>query len=180
MKTPALERTSAAKAGWLIIVLTIGWLVFLLLPDPPKKPAAPAASVPVPATSLTRSGLHEYTDWEGLPEIFAIWADKAEWKNNRTRFAYWHPVMKSYSYYFEAARTAQGYHFREITEPHDTDHFWDESLGDDCPLRFYRAYPNLKLKNPELPSTATQTMESMKPKPDAPAVVIPINPTPKP
>jgi hypothetical protein len=139
MKTPALERTSAAKAGWVIILLTVGWMAFVLWPWPQDKPAAQPAAIPVPATSLTRSGLPEYTDWEGLPEIFAIWADKAEWKNNRTRFAYWHPVMKNYSYYFEAVRVAGGFHFKEIAEPREPGCFWDESLGEECPIRFYHA-----------------------------------------
>ncbi len=138
MKAPALERTSAAKAGWLIIVLTAGWMVFVVWPGSPEAPAAKPPSIPLPASSLTRAGLREYADWEGLPEIFAIWEDKADWKDNRTRFAYWHPVMKTYSYYFEAVRTAKGYHFREIAEPHDADHYWDESLGEECPIRFYK------------------------------------------
>ena len=137
MKRPALERTSAANAGWLIILVMVGWIVFVFWPWPRNPPPARPAAVPLPVTSLTRSGLAEYTDWGGLPEIFAIWADKAEWKHNRTRFAYWHPVMKTYSYYFEATRTVGGFRFKEIAEPHDPDYIWDESLGADCPIRFY-------------------------------------------
>lgn len=139
MKPPALERTSAAKAGWLVILLTVGWMALVLWPVPAEPPAAKPASIPLPASSLTRAGLREYTDWAGLPEIFAIWADHAEWQNNRTRFAYWHPVMKTYSYYFEAVRVAGGYRFKEIAEPRMPGHFWDESLGEDCPIRFYHS-----------------------------------------
>ncbi len=136
-----MERTSAAKAGWVIIVLTVGWLVFLLLPDRPPRPAPVPESGPVPASSLPRSGLRDFSDWEGLPEIFAIWADRAEWRDNRTRFAYWHPVMKNYSYFFEAVRTTKGYRFREIAEPSDPGHHWDESLGADCPIQFFVTDP---------------------------------------
>jgi hypothetical protein len=146
VKAPALERTSAAKAGWLVILLTVGWMALVLWPGSTEKPAVKSAVIPLPATSLTRAGLREYTDWDGLPEIFAIWADHAEWQNNRTRFAYWHPVMKDYSYYFEAVRSAKGYRFREIAEPHEPGYFWDESLGGDCPIRFYR--PNIAYTTP--------------------------------
>ena len=180
MKAPVLERTSAAKAGWLIIVLTVGWMAFVLWPDRPEAPAPAPAPVPVPASSLTRAGLRDYTDWQGLPEIFAIWADQAEWKDNRTRFAYWHPVMKTYSYYFEAVRSAKGYRFREIAEPHDPDHFWDDSLGDECPVRFYLPIPDQPPKGTALrPAPARPTMDSLEPKPDIPPVVIPIKPAPK-
>ena len=116
MKTPALERTSAAKAGWLIIVLTVGWMVFVLWPDPASESDAKPAPIPPPVTSLTRAGLREYTDWEGLPEYFSLWAERAEWRDGRTRFAYWNPVMKDYSYEFEATRTKSGYRFREVNE----------------------------------------------------------------
>ncbi len=152
MKAPVLEPTSAAKSGWVIILLTVGWMGFMLWPWPKDKPAAKPAAIPVPATSLTRSGLAEYTDWEGLPEIFAIWADKAEWKDGKTRFAYWHPVMKNYSYFFEATRVGAGYRFQEMPEPREyPDGFWDESLGEDCPIRFYHSLPApLKIVLPQL------------------------------
>lgn len=137
MKTAGLERTSAAKAGWLVIALTVGWVAFIFLADSSTPPPPEPAKLSVPASSLQKAGLRDYVDWEGLPEIFALWADHAEWKANRTRFAWWHPVTKAYSYYFEAFRTSHGFRFREISEPHDPAYHWDESLGDDCPIRFY-------------------------------------------
>ena len=164
MKRPALERTSAANAGWLIILVMVGWIGFVFWPWPRNLPPARPAAVPLPVTSLTRSGLAEYTDWGGLPEIFAIWADKAEWKHNRTRFAYWHPVMKTYSYYFEAIRTAGGFHFKEIAEPHDPDYIWDESLGADCPIRFYKNPGRDRKIGPQpLPATSPVTDEKAEP-----------------
>jgi len=139
-----LERTSAAKAGWVVAALTIGWLVFLLLPGPVAEKIPRPPPPPLPSTSLTRAGLPDYTDWAGLPEIFGIWADKAEWKDRKTRFAYWHPVTKSYSYYFEAIRIEGGYRFREIAEPRDENYEWDPGAPEDSPLRLFLP------RNPEL------------------------------
>ena len=141
MSAPAPERIPAAKVGWLLIALTLGWVVLFVVPWPVNKPDTKPAPFLPPPSKLQQVGLKDYTDWEGLPEIFAIWADKAEWKDNRTRFAYWHPVAKTYSYYFEATRVKDGFRFKEIAEPHDPDHTWDESLGEDCPIRFYRRLP---------------------------------------
>ena len=177
MKPPALERTSAAKAGWLVILLTVGWMALVLWPVPAEPPAAKPAAIPLPASSLTRAGLREYTDWAGLPEIFAIWADHAQWQNNRTRFAYWHPVMKTYAYYFEAVKTAHGYRFREITEPHEPDYVWDDSLGDDCPIRFYLNPVRNQKKTGSQPLPAVPGIDSMKPRPAAPEVAIPMTGT---
>ena len=187
MKAPALERTSSAKAGWLIILLVAGWLAFLLIQGTTRQPAPKPAALPLPSTSLTRAGLHNYTDWDGLPEIFAIWADKAEWKNGQTRFAYWHPVMKNYSYYFEAVRVKDGYRFREIAEPHEPGYDWDESLGEDCPIRFYLSDPVVKLNSPG-PAPVSQSLQGEKEKPADVRIelpppekpVIPATPAPKP
>ena len=171
MKTPVLERTSAAKAGWLVAALTVGWLLFLLLPGPveERKPRPPPA--PPPDTSLTRAGLPDYTDWVGLPEIFAVWADKAEWKDGKTRFGYWHPVMKNYSYYFEATRVEGGYRFREIPEPRDENHEWDPGAPEDSPLRLFLP------KKPELsPVPITRTDPGVLVRPAAKKVEIELSP----
>ncbi len=180
MKTPASEGNFAAKAGWLIILLVSGWLVFLLLPRPENEPAAKPPEVPSPPSSLVRAGLRDYTDWEGLPEIFAVWADKAEWKDSKTRFAYWHPVMKTYSYYFEAVRVNGSYRFKEIAEPHEPDYLW-ESMGDDCPISFYRSLPPIHsparhLLNPASNDQTKLTLDIAMPKVSAPL----INPESKP
>lgn len=170
------------------MLLAGGWLVFLLLPKPADEPAASPAPPP-PPSSLVRAGLRDYTDWEGLPEIFAVWADKAEWKDGRTRFAYWHPVMKTYSYYFEAVRVKGGFHFKEIAEPQEPDYSLGESLGDDCPIRFYRS-PGLNkigATGPQTSPPAMQMLDGLKEKPDtiridipAPPVKNPETPAPKP
>ncbi len=140
MNATVSENISAAKAGGLVVLLLAGWLAYQTLSGPAVTPAASSKEIIPPPSSLVRSGLRDYTDWEGLPEIFAVWADKAEWKDGRTRFAYWHPVMKTYSYYFEVVRVKGGYRFKEIAEPHEPAGYWDESLGGDCPIRFYRSF----------------------------------------
>lgn len=148
MNDSASENISAAKAGGLVVLLLAGWLAYQIISEAPKTPVAPSPMPSSPPSSLVRSGLRDYTDWVGLPEIFAVWADKAEWKDGKTRFAYWHPVIKDYSYYFEATRAGGGYRFREIAEPHEADHYWNESLGGDCPIRFYLsspAFPNVEI-----------------------------------
>lgn len=150
MKAPVLERTSAGKAGWLILLILFAWLAFVFVPLPWKEAPPMPAATRAPPSKLRQAGLRDYTDWQGLPEIFAVWADQADWKDGRTRFAYWHPVAKSYSYYFEAIRVQGGFRFKEIAEPRDPDHFWDERLGDECPIRFYLPRPT-KLPAVELP-----------------------------
>lgn len=147
MTTALNQRSPVAKAGWLIGLFMVAWLAFLFVPWPWRAAPEPAPPVEVrPPSKLEQVGLRNYTDWEGLPDIFAIWADRAEWKNGRTRFSYWHPVMRTYSYYFEAIRVKGGYRFREISEPRDPDYAWDESLGEECPIRFF-----LPVHRPELP-----------------------------
>ena len=132
---PAANQRVAPNRVVLILALLLAiWLGFQFYPQ--KQPAPPPIGA-VPESKLHAVRLADYTDWEGLPEFFAVWASHAEWKNDRTRFAYWHPVMKTYSYFFEATRKGGSIRFREIAEPHDPDHFWDESLGEECPIRFY-------------------------------------------
>lgn len=111
------SRFTTAQAGWIALAIFGGWLVFLFLPVSRKpKPAAPAALPPVAAQSkLEAVGLANNPDWQGLPDYFAIWADKLSWKDDRTRFAYWNPGSQSYSYYFEAERSAGTYRFRSLT-----------------------------------------------------------------
>ena len=137
---PAIERTSAAKAGWVVLLLMGAWLIFVFVPWPSKTVANKASVKLEPPSKLAQVGLPDNVDWDGLPEIFAIWADRAEWKDGRTRFAYWHPVMKTYSYYFEAVQVDGSVRFREIPEPRESGYEWDEALGEECPIRFYRKY----------------------------------------
>ncbi len=139
MNSPANQRVAPNRVVLILALLLAVWLGFEFYPRNPKQ--TPPMS-PVAAESKLRAvGLADNPDWEGLPEFFAIVADKAEWNDDRTRFAYWHPVMKTYSYYFEATRGSTGFRFKEITEPHDPDHYWDEGMGEDSRIRFYHPVP---------------------------------------
>jgi len=142
MNAPVIERTSAARAGWVVLALMFGWLIFVFVPAPQKPMVEQPAVKPAPPSKLAQVGLRDSVDWDGLPEIFAIWADWAEWKGGRTRFAYWHPVMRTYSYYFEASRAGETFRFKEIVEPKESGYHWDETLGEGCPIRFYRSDSN--------------------------------------
>lgn len=137
MSTPTQTRTSAAKAGWLIGLLFAGWLVFLLAPRLREAPApAPESVVKRTPTRLAALGLEDITDLEQVPEMFAIWADFGEWRDNRTRFAYWSPGAQDYIYHIEGRRTPDGYRFRMIGKPTDAE--LGDELAADSPLRFYR------------------------------------------
>lgn len=135
--SPVTGRFSAVKTALILFFLLAVWLAFIVMPVRKnvieKIPLVPGAL----ALKLRAVGLPDNADLDGLPEIFAIWADKAEWKDNRAKFAYRHPVMKTYAYFFQATRSDRGIRFREISEPHDPGYNWDESLSEDCPIRFY-------------------------------------------
>lgn len=136
------------KLGWVVVafVLTAPALFFALVEPRPIEEPEPAAKIESPPSKLAAVGLRENRDWDGLPEIFAIWEGKAHWQGSRTRFAYWHPGTQSYGYYLEARRTTKGIRFREIPEPNAPGFAWDTSAGDDVPIRFYvptaRAVPS--------------------------------------
>ena len=140
---PFSGKISAAKTALILLFLLAVWLAFFALPSRKN------IGVQIPrgdsgATKHPLLGLSDNPDLGGLPEIFEIWSAKAEWINGTTRFAYWHPGMKTYAYYFEAVRNDQGVRFREIPEPHDPGYSWDESLSEDCPIRFYTSVHEIK------------------------------------
>jgi hypothetical protein len=116
MTAQPLERSSAAKAGWVFVVIFLGWLVFVFVPSPKPEPKPPEKLPARPVSKLRLVGLPDNPDLEGLPEIFAIWADHAQWQDDRTQFAYWNPANRSYSYLFEATRRNGKVRFRPITK----------------------------------------------------------------
>ena len=91
------RRSFPTVMGWVIPVFMVGWLAFLFLPMPRPEPPAPRILAQVP-TKLELVGLPNGLDFEGVPDFFAAFVDHAEWRDNRTLFAYWHPVMETYSY----------------------------------------------------------------------------------
>ena len=138
---PFTGKLSAARTGLILFSLLVVWLGFVVLPSRKKVPERIAPAESALAIKLHAVGLPENPDFEALPEIFAIWAGNAEWKDNKTKFAYWHPVMKTYSYYFEATRTEGRFRFAEVAESYKPELYMGESLGEDCPIRFYYSYP---------------------------------------
>ncbi|HWA26366.1 MAG TPA: hypothetical protein VG734_11945 [Lacunisphaera sp.] len=126
----------------MILVLAALLAIWIGFQFHPQRKGSPPPLAPVQAESRLRSvGLRDNLDWDGLPEFFAIVADKAEWKDGKTRFSYWHPVMKDYSYYFEATRENGRVRFREIAEPHDPNYFWEEKPIEESRVRFYYSVP---------------------------------------
>lgn len=118
MDTSDQRRTSVAKAGWLVGLVFAGWLIFLLGPaDAPDAAQKPPATAAAKAYGLAEYGLEENPDLEMLPAIFKIWADEAEWENDQTRIAYWHPGLRDYGYFFEVARKNGRYRFKPIGKP---------------------------------------------------------------
>src|SRR6478609_407155 len=130
MSARTIERTSARKAGWVIILLLVAWVAFLFAPFSSREKPAPRHFWPggnTAQTKLEAAGLANNPDWDGLPDYFAIWADSIAWKGTRTCFAYWNPGSYSYSYFFEATRTSAGVSFRRLAHwPADSGLFVDE------------------------------------------------------
>jgi hypothetical protein len=125
-------------AWWVFALVAAAPLLFFALVTP--KPPAPVESPSVlslPRTSLSAIGLRENRDWDGLPELFALWSAKAHWRNDRTRFSYWNPGTQTRSYFFEARRTAQGLRVREIPEPSQPGFQWDPDVAPEDPLCLY-------------------------------------------
>jgi hypothetical protein len=133
------EKIPVGKLGWIVLVLVLGApLAFFFLATPKERGSEPDTPPQNrERTKLESVGLRDYRDWDGVPEIFALWAERAYWKNNRTRFSYWNPGTNSHSYFFEARRTANGYRFREIPEPREPGYEWDRDAGEDSPLRLF-------------------------------------------
>ncbi len=107
------HRIPPNRVGLSLVLLLVAWLVFSFYPRNEKP--APVAAPLVAESKLHAVGLQDNPDWEGLPEFFAIWADHAQWKDGKTRFAYWNPGSRTYAYYFEATRHEGNYRFRAIS-----------------------------------------------------------------
>ena len=153
---PFTGKFSAARTGLILFFILAVWLGFVAMPSRKEvaKKSQPVQSAL--AVKLHAVGLPENPDYEGLPEIFAIWAGNAEWKDDKTKFAYWHPVMKTYSYYFEATRIEGRFRFVEIAAPQESaGYYLDDSLGDDSPVSFYYSGDS---KNSQVARPAMSTM----------------------
>lgn len=138
MNRPAASpRRLVAQAGWIVAVLLLGWVGFIFLPfGGPKDPEAFPPAPPRPPSELNKVGLRDNVDWEQMPGIFAVWADRAYWQENKAYFSYRHPLSgKFFEYNFEVTKTTNGYRFREAEPP---DYFGgSRTLGENCPFLFF-------------------------------------------
>lgn len=122
----------------MLVAVIAAPVAFFFLVTPKESEAQPTTTAfKAPPSKLAAVGLKENRDWDALPEMFGVWADRAYWKSNRSSFAYWNPTDQAYTYYFEARRTTNGYRFREIAEPHEANFHWDPDVTEDTPLRLY-------------------------------------------
>ncbi|MBA4137386.1 MAG: hypothetical protein C0518_08745 [Opitutus sp.] len=140
MNDPAADnsRIPVGKFGWLVVAAVVAApFLFFALVTPKEKPVSEPTKIELPPSKLEAVGLRENRDWDGLPEIFAVWAPRGHWQNDRTRFSYWNPGTESHSYFFEAQRTREGFRFKEIKEPRDEGFEWDRDADPDSLLRLY-------------------------------------------
>jgi hypothetical protein len=147
-KSGRKNRLSPAFTGWVIGGLFVGMLVLLFWPAPKEAPAPPPPLIERPSSELTKVGLPDDPDLEGLPAFFAIWADYAEWKDGKTIFAYRHPVSGEFSFYFEATRTAEGYRFRPIPAPVEGGQLRLRDFGREVPVAFWSSVPAEEKRGP--------------------------------
>ncbi len=113
MDTRVNQRIAPNRVALIGVLLLAAWLVFEFYPRPAK--SVPPVAPVVTESKLNTVDLADNPDWAGLPEFFAVWADKLEWDDEKTLFAYWHPGSKTYAYYFEAIRHGGSYRFRVLT-----------------------------------------------------------------
>ncbi len=154
MKFSGTGQLSAAKTGWLVLLLFFGWLAFLLMPSPKPKPEPLPVFVVNPQSHLVALGLPDNPDLEHLPEFFALYADKAPWTDDKAVFAYWNPGANRYSYLFEATRNDGVYHFRVLSEK-DPDYEllsgfvedWDGDPPEAAPVQFLYSNFNNQVYN---------------------------------
>ena len=109
------HRIPPNRVALSLVLLLIAWLVFSFHPGEQKPP--PAAPLPVIESKLRAVGLEDNANWEGLPELFAVWEGHAGWKEDKAQFAYWDQWSRSYSYFFEATRVNGKVTFRSIPLP---------------------------------------------------------------
>lgn len=190
MNAPGPSHSPVAKAGWLIVLIFVGWLAFLFVPVPKPEPKPAPPYVKPPPSRLVALGLPDNPDLEHLPEFFAVFADKAEWKNDKTIFAYWNPGSNSYSYFFEAIRLNGSIHFKEIPvivaaeedQVLENGLRWSESRPDDCPIRFvytdvgypYSSYDDLLLMLKKSPLLRPLSVPRVEVKIDSDRIKLPL------
>jgi hypothetical protein len=183
---PAANQRVSANRVVLILALLLGvWLAFQFYP---RRKEPPPPLPPVAAESKLRAaGLADNPDWEALPEFFAVWADKIEWDNDKTQFAYWNPGSSTYSYYFETSRANGHYRFRALSRQEIAaieDLVVESKESDTPPFVFRRArhaetstpvagQPGIKLITPQPPSVKVELAPAPLPVPPPPPITPP-------
>jgi len=123
------ERVSPGRVVLILTMLLAVWLGFQFFP---RRREPPPTLAPVKAeTRLRAAGLADNPDWAGLPELFAVWADKVEWEGNTVHFAYWHPGARAYAYFFEAIRRDGRYRFQVVSPQRLAEEGYQAENGDD-------------------------------------------------
>lgn len=161
----ATKRIPVGKFAWLVVAAVVAApALFFALVEPKPREESSAQTAKLPPSKLQAVGLRENRDWDGLPEIFAVWAPRAYWQNDRARFAYWNPGTESHSYFMEARRTPQGYRFKEIKEPREEGFGWDRDADPESPLRLYLPL-RPRWHDPVQPVKETTTLRVPTPQP---------------
>ena len=113
---PANSQIPLGKFAWVVLVVVAAApLLFFALVTPEENPAAESPKIELPPSKLAAVGLRENRDWDGIAEMFEIWADRVDWVDGKTVFAFWNPASRSYSYYFEASRSNGQLRLKEIS-----------------------------------------------------------------
>jgi hypothetical protein len=169
MNAQASERMSAAKTGWVIVLLMAAWAAFLILPfgREEKGELSKVAVLQPGEAELAAVGLRYNVDWIGLPQYFAVWADRIVWTGDRTEFAYWDPSSRSYAYQFEAIRAGKGYRFRLLSvEPAALLSSESVPESDTHPFVFTsvesKPDPELKMRQPPMPPYESRDLDSIQ------------------
>jgi hypothetical protein len=148
MTAPWTGRLSPVATGWVLALLFFGLALFILVPwkSKPEPEPTPAPYIK-PPNKLAAYGLPNNPDLELLPEMFALHADQAPWSEDRVEFAYWHPGVKRFEYFFEASRINGTYRFKVLPEQ-DLSEYSDESKT--WPIFFYTALISNESLHPDL------------------------------
>ena len=113
MSSTVNQRVAPNRVALILVLLLAVWLAFQFYPRSAKP--APSMAPMMAESKLHAVGLADNPDWAGLPELFAVWADKISWNKDTVRFAYWNPGSRSYSYFFEARRHVGSYRFSTLS-----------------------------------------------------------------
>lgn len=165
MSSTDSRTISADKVVLIGGLFLLVWLVFAFTTRKPE--TAPSVAPVAVESKLHAVGLADNVDWEGMPELFAVWSEHAGWKDGKAQFAYWDQGYRSYSYFFEATRVNGKVWFRSLPEPE-----FIEGSGSSFALIYVSdpetcmvADTDLKTESPEHPFLFFKPMKPQRPGP---------------